>query len=69
MSISNIISLCYFKLIISETELSSLMQFKILEKYFKFELHTSKSQDCSIQASQWLVSKRLHIEEQFQVEE
>jgi len=45
------------------------MQFKILEKYFQFELHTSESQDCSIQASQRLVSKKLNIEEQFQVEE
>jgi len=40
------------------------MQFKILEKYFQFELHTSESQDCTIQASQRLVSKKLHIEEQ-----
>jgi len=45
------------------------MKFKILEKYFQFELHTSESQDCSVQASQRLVSKKLHIEEQFQVEE
>jgi len=45
------------------------MQFKILEKYFQFELHTSKSQDCSVQASQWLVSKKLYIEKQVQVEE
>ena len=45
------------------------MQFKILEKYFQFELHTSESQDCSIQASQRLVSKKLHKEEQFQVEQ
>jgi len=44
------------------------MQFKILKKYFQFELHTSESQDCSIQASQRLVSKKLHIEEQVQVE-
>jgi len=44
------------------------MQFKILEKYFQFELHTSESQDCSVQASQRLVSKKLHIEEQVQVE-
>ena len=41
----------------------------MLEKYFQFEFHTSKSQDCSVQASQRLVSKKLHIEEQFQVEE
>jgi len=39
-----------------------------LEKYFHFELHTSESQDCSVQASQRLVSKKLHIEEQVQVE-
>jgi len=45
------------------------MQFKILEKYFQFELHTSESQDCSVQASQRLVSSKLHIEEQVQVEE
>ena len=45
------------------------MQFKILEKYFQFELHISESQDCSVQASQWLVSKKLHIKEQVQVEE
>jgi len=45
------------------------MQFKILEKYFQFEFHTSESQDCSVQASQRLVSKKLHIEEQVQVEE
>jgi len=45
------------------------MQFKILEKYFQFELHTSESQDCSIQASQQLVFRKLHIEEQVQVEE
>jgi len=46
------------------------MQYKILEKYIQFELHTSsESQDCSVQASQQLVSKKLHIEEQFQVEE
>jgi len=44
------------------------MQFKILEKYFQFELHTTESQDCSIQASQRLISKKLHIEEQVQVE-
>jgi len=43
------------------------MQFKILEKYFQFELHTSESQDCSIQASQRLVFRKLHIEEQVQV--
>ena len=34
------------------------MQFKVLEKYFQFELHTSESQDCSFQASQQLVSKQ-----------
>jgi len=45
------------------------MQFKILAKYFQFELHTSESQDCSVQASHRLVSKKLHIEEQFQVKE
>ena len=45
------------------------MQFKILEKYFQFEIHTSESQDCSVQASQQLVPKKLHIEEQVQVEE
>jgi len=45
------------------------MQFKVLEKYFQFELHTSESQDCSVQAFQRLVSKKLHIEEQVQVEE
>jgi len=45
------------------------MQFKILEKYFQFELHTSESQDCSVKSSQRLVSKKLHIEEQVQVEE
>ena len=67
MSISNIISLCYFKLFSIHNE-SSLMQFKILEKYFQFELHTSESQDCSVQASQRLVSKKLYIEEQIQVE-
>jgi len=39
------------------------MQFKILEKYFQFERHTSESQDCSVQASQWLVPKKLHIKE------
>jgi len=44
------------------------MQFKILEKYFQFELHTSESQDCTVQVSQRLVSKKLHIEEQVQVE-
>jgi len=51
MSMSNIISLCYFKLIISDTQLIKFKQFKILEKYFQFELHTSESQDCSVQAS------------------
>jgi len=45
------------------------MQYEKLEKYFQFELHTLESQDCSVQASQQLVSKKLHIEEQFQVEE
>jgi len=45
------------------------MQYERLEKYFQFDLHTSESQDCSVQASQGLVSKKLHIEEQFQVEE
>jgi len=45
------------------------MQFKILEKYFQFELYTSESQDYSVQAFQRLVSKKLHIEEQVQVEE
>jgi len=45
------------------------MQFKILEKYFQFELHTLESQDCSVQASQQLVPKKLHIEEQVQVED
>jgi len=40
----------------------------MLKKYFQFELHTSESQNCSIQASQRLVSKRLHIEKQFQIE-
>jgi len=45
------------------------MHFKILEKYFQFELYTSESQDCSVQISQRLVSKKLHIEEQVQVEE
>jgi len=44
------------------------MQYKMLKKYFQFELHTSESQNCSIQASQRLVSKRLHIEKQFQIE-
>ena len=44
------------------------MKFKILEKYFQFELHTSESQDCSVQASQRLVYKKLHLEEQVQVE-
>jgi len=39
-----------------------------LEKHFQFELHTSESQDCSVEASKRLVSKKLHIEEQFQVE-
>jgi len=42
---------------------------KISEKYFQFELHISESQDCSVQPSQRLVSKKLHIEEQVQVEE
>jgi len=41
----------------------------MLEKYFQFELHTSESQNCSVQASQQLVSKKLHIEELFQIEE
>jgi len=45
------------------------MQFKILEKYFQFELYISESQDCSVKPSQRLVSKKLHIEEQVQVEE
>jgi len=45
------------------------MQFKILEKYFQSELHTSESQDSSVQASQRLVFRKLHIEEQVQVEE
>jgi len=45
------------------------MQFKILEKYFQFELHTSESQYYSVKPSQRLVSKKLHIEEQIQVEE
>jgi len=45
------------------------MKFKILEKYFQFELHISESQNCSVQASQRLISKKLHIEEQFQVED
>jgi len=44
------------------------MQYKKLQKYFQFELYTSKSQDCSVQASQRLISKKLHIEKQFQVE-
>jgi len=44
------------------------MQYKILEKYFQFELHTSESQDCSVQAFQRLVKKKLHIAKQFQVE-
>jgi len=45
------------------------MQYKILEKYFQFELHTSESQDCFVQSSQRLVFRKLHIEEQVQVEE
>ena len=46
------------------------MQYKIFEKYFQFELHTSESQDCSVQTSQRLVpKKKLHIEKQFQVEQ
>jgi len=44
------------------------MQYKRLEKYFHFKLHTSESQDFSVQASQRLVSKKLHIEEQIQIE-
>jgi len=41
----------------------------MLEKYFQFELHISESQNCSIQAFQRLVYKKLHIEEQYQIEE
>ena len=45
------------------------MQFKILEKYFPFELHASETQDCFVQASHQLVFKKIHIQKQFQVEE
>jgi len=45
------------------------MQFKIFEKYFQFELHTLESQDFYVQASQRLVFRKLHIEEQVQVED
>jgi len=38
-----------------------------IREIFQFELHTSESQDCFIQASQQLVFKKLYIEEQFQV--
>jgi len=39
------------------------MYYKKLEKYFQFELHILESQHCSVQASQRLVSKKLHIDE------
>jgi len=68
MSISNIIYICYFKLIY-DTELIKFNEYKVLETYFQIELHTSKSQDCFVQVSQRLISKKLHIEDQFEVEE
>ena len=53
----------------SDTELIKFNAVWKIDKYFWFELHTWESQDCSIQASQRLVSKKLHTEEQVQVEE
>jgi len=42
---------------------------KIREIFFQFELHISESQDCSVQVSQRLVSKKLHVKKKFQVKE
>jgi len=39
------------------------MQYKILEKYLQFELHTLESQDFSVQASQRLVYKKTTFRE------